>query len=121
LLKLNDYCRKNGSSFISADCYGPYGQIFNDFGDNFEVLDKDGEEPVEVLIDDISIAEKGVVKLVNGHRHPYSDGDTIRIQGVKGMRQVDKEELSINGTIHTITCINPFSFEIGNTTGYGPY
>lgn len=59
--------------------------------------------------------------MVKGHRHPYSDGDTVRIQGVKGMKQLDKEELSINGSIHKITTINAFSFEIGNTTIYGPY
>jgi len=90
LLRLDEHCRNNKINLIVADCYGPYGQIFNDFGDGFEVLDKDGEEPVEVLIEDISIAEKGVVKLVKGHRHPYSDGDTVRIQGVKGMKQLDK-------------------------------
>ena len=59
--------------------------------------------------------------MVHGHRHPYSDGDTIRIQGVKGMRQLDKEENNINGTIHTIITINAYSFSIGNTSGYSPY
>lgn len=50
MLALDEYCRKNKISFIAADCYGPYAQIFNDFGESFEVVDKDGEEPVEVLI-----------------------------------------------------------------------
>lgn len=90
-LELNKYCRANGIHFLSVDCYGPYGQIFNDFGSDFEVVDKDGEETVEVLIEDISIEEKGIVKVVKGQRHPYSDGDTIRIQSVKGMRLLENE------------------------------
>jgi ubiquitin-activating enzyme E1-like protein 2 len=106
---------------MSVDCYGPYGQIFNDFGESFEVVDKDGEDTVEVLIEDITVEEKGIVKLAKGLRHPYSDGDTIRIQGVKGMSSLENETLSINGTIHTIKVINSNSFEIGNTTGYAPY
>ena len=118
---LNKYCRENSIHFLSVDCYGPYGQIFNDFGNDFEVIDKDGEETVEVLIEDITIAEKGVVKLVKGHRHPYSDGDTVRIQGVKGMKLLEDEQKSINETVHTITSINSNSFEIGNTLGFSAY
>lgn len=29
---LNDYCRKNGIKFISAQVNGVFGRIFNDFG-----------------------------------------------------------------------------------------
>jgi hypothetical protein len=48
-------------------------------------LDKNGEETVEVILDDISIAEKGVVRVSKGLRHPYEDGETVRISGVRGM------------------------------------
>ena len=41
---LDEYCRKNNKKFISADCFGPFGRIFNDFGSKFEVLDKNGED-----------------------------------------------------------------------------
>ena len=44
-----------------------------------------------MLIEEISIGEKGVVKLVKGYRHPYEDGDTVRIAGVKGMKSLIKE------------------------------
>lgn len=43
-IAVNEFCRKNGKKFISTDCYGVFGRTFNDFGDNFEVLDKNGEE-----------------------------------------------------------------------------
>lgn len=55
-VKINDYCRLNKIKFISADTFGPFGQVFNDFGEEFEVLDKNGEETVEVILEDISIA-----------------------------------------------------------------
>lgn len=118
---MNAHCRENKIHFISLDCYGPFGQIFNDFGENFQVLDKDGEEPTEVLIEDISIAEKGVVKLVKGFRHPYEDGDTVLLAGVKGMKSLANEAQTINGTMHVIKVIDHTSFEIGNTADYSPY
>ena len=82
---INDYCHKNCIKFIITDCYGPFGQHFNDFGSDFEVLDKNGEETVEVMIESITNAEKGVVTLLNKQRHPYEDGDAVRISGVQGM------------------------------------
>lgn len=40
--------------YISADFCGAHSRILNDFGDKFEVLDKNGEEPVEVVIKSIT-------------------------------------------------------------------
>lgn len=74
-----------------------------------------------MLVEDISIGEKGIVKIVKGYRHPYEDGDTVRITGVKGMKSLSKEGQSINGTLHTIKIIDPSSFEIENTTDYSAY
>lgn len=39
---INEFCRKKNIKFISASILGVYGYVFNDFGDNFEVVDKDG-------------------------------------------------------------------------------
>lgn len=38
------FCRKRGIKFICADCAGVFSRVFNDFGESFEVLDKNGEE-----------------------------------------------------------------------------
>lgn len=103
------------------DCYGPYGQIFNDFGDSFEVLDKNGEETVEVLIEDISNEEKGVVSLLKGQTHPFEDKEMVRISGVKGMILKGDKIQSINGTVHRVEVINQHSFRIGSTIQYEPY
>ncbi|WP_281059874.1 hypothetical protein [Staphylococcus sp. GDK8D30P] len=41
---MNKFCRKHNIKFISCDVYGVFSRIFNDFGNKFEVLDKNGEE-----------------------------------------------------------------------------
>jgi baculoviral IAP repeat-containing protein 6 len=35
---------------MNADLNGPFAKLFNDFGENFEVIDKNGEDPVECMI-----------------------------------------------------------------------
>jgi ubiquitin-activating enzyme E1 len=44
LANLNQTCRKQNTAFISAFQNGLFGRVFNDFGPEFIVLDKDGEE-----------------------------------------------------------------------------
>lgn len=100
---------------------GPYGYVFNDFGQDFEVTDKNGEETVEVMIENITNEEEGVVTLLNGQRHSYEDGEAVRISEIKGMSRKNVEGESINGTIHKIKVINQHSFSIGNTTEYTAY
>jgi hypothetical protein len=64
-IAINNFCRKNKNiknnfiKFISADCCGPFAYLFNDFGDSFEVVDKDGEDPVEYNLSKITNDEKG--------------------------------------------------------------
>lgn len=54
-LKISKICREKGVKFVSADCLGAACRMTNDYG-KFEVLDKNGEEPVEVMIKDIEIS-----------------------------------------------------------------
>lgn len=37
------------------------------------------------MIDNITNDNEGTVTLLKGLRHPYEDGDVVRISGVKGM------------------------------------
>lgn len=53
------------------------------------MLDKNGEDPVEVMIESITNAEKGVVTLLKGSKHPYEDGDVVTISKVDGMNTVN--------------------------------
>jgi len=63
---VNEFCRKRGIKFISADCCGVFSRIFNDFAPKFEVLDKNGEERQDVLVKSISCEETGKVELLQG-------------------------------------------------------
>ncbi|KAL4506801.1 hypothetical protein ABPG72_001222 [Tetrahymena utriculariae] len=135
---INEFCRSRGIKFISADVLGPWCRLFNDFGDQFEVIDKNGEDPQEVMIKNITNAEKGVVTLLPGVKHPFEDGEHVIFSEVLGMelqQEKGKEEAqqmtmmggdeppkpSINGTIHKIRVINSNSFEIGDTRGFTSY
>jgi len=40
--------------FISCDVRGVFSYTFCDFGNNFDVLDVNGEEPVELFVADIT-------------------------------------------------------------------
>jgi hypothetical protein len=42
--QFNNICREKGFAIINSFQTGLFGYIFNDFGAEFTVLDKDGEE-----------------------------------------------------------------------------
>lgn len=44
LFELNNACRAQSTALISTTQVGLFGSVFNDFGQEFVVLDKDGEE-----------------------------------------------------------------------------
>lgn len=75
IVSVNEFCRERGIKFISSDCYGVFGRVFNDFGSEFDVLDKNGNELKEMLIKKISSEEKGVVTLYENQKHDLEDGD----------------------------------------------
>lgn len=56
---------------MAADLRGPFASLFNDFGEKFEVVDKNGEDPTELMVKHISNEEEGVVTLLDGLKHPY--------------------------------------------------
>ncbi len=82
----NNFCRQNGIKFISCDVLGCWSYVFNDFGPEFEVVDKDGNDPVEVIIESITNEEHGLVTLIDKAKHPYEDGDLVVINNVEGMK-----------------------------------
>jgi hypothetical protein len=72
---VDEYCRKNNIKFINCDTLGVFSRIFCDFGEEFIVYDKNGEEIQELLIKDISCEENGVVTLLEGSKHNLETGD----------------------------------------------
>lgn len=113
-LRVNEHCHEKGIRFISADVRGLFTWAFCDFGESFEVFDKNGEECKEVLISLITQGNPGVVTTLNDARHGLEDGDTVTFKEVNGMDE-------INGKQFRIKVLSPTSFSIGDTSAFGSY
>lgn len=74
---------------MSVDCYGLFGRVFNDFGEGFEVLDKNGEELQDCMIKSISNEEEALVELIPNAKHKFEDGDEVHFVGVEGMKLIE--------------------------------
>ncbi len=71
---LNRICHKKSIKFIMASCYGITGCVFNDFGDNFVVIDQDGKQYDYLILDKVSGNT-----MTFRDRHELEDGDTLEI------------------------------------------
>eukprot|EP00331_Platyophrya_macrostoma_P030951 CAMPEP_0176435706 /NCGR_PEP_ID=MMETSP0127-20121128/17498_1 /TAXON_ID=938130 /ORGANISM="Platyophrya macrostoma, Strain WH" /LENGTH=1202 /DNA_ID=CAMNT_0017818817 /DNA_START=284 /DNA_END=3888 /DNA_ORIENTATION=- len=119
-IALNDHSRKTGSYFISATAYGHFSRVFCDFGENFKVLDKTGEEYQDMVIQSISNDKSGLVTLLDGSKHNLQDGDEVTISQVVESNEESKKN-SINGTQHKVKVADKSSFYIGDTTVFKKY
>ena len=117
---LNDYARKVGAYFVSAAVYGHFSRVFCDFGDNFQVLDKTGEEYQDMILKSISNDNLGLVTLIDGTKHNLQDGDEVMISQVVE-NPADSAKKSINGTQHKVKVVDKSSFYIGDTTVFKRY
>ena len=92
------------------------------------VLDKNGEELLDTIIKKVSTEEKGLVELLGNNKHKFEDGDECTFENIEGMKvhstKKENQNLkspdgkpidSINGTIHKVTVVSPYSFRIGDT------
>ena len=115
---IDEYCRKKKIHLVVVDVKGVLCKLINDFGNEFEVLDTDGEEAKECMLKEITNEENGLVTTITGQRHGFSNGDTIVLQEVDGMKSANSD---INGTLHIIKFVDPFKFRIGDTRNYSKY
>ena len=72
-----------------TDTFGLFGSIFCDFGDQFEVSDVNGEEPMTSLLSSVSAEEVGVVTVYDEGRHGLEDGDYVTFTEVGGMVELN--------------------------------
>ncbi|KAL4475099.1 hypothetical protein ABPG74_001795 [Tetrahymena malaccensis] len=127
LTAINSFCRSKSIKFIYTQVQGPFAFLFNDFGDNFEVIDKNGEDPVELVIQNIEqVQTEGKsnrlkVTLLPGFKHPYEDKDKVIIKEVQGMYELNNQNKSINDSIFEIQTINSNSFYLLTNNSYSPY
>lgn len=113
-VQIGNFCHENGIKFINTNTKGLFGQIFCDFGKDFQVVDTNGENPLTQVVTEISHDEAGVVFMSTDTRHGFEDGSYVTFHGVKGMTEVNDKEFKI-------TVPSPFTFTIGDTRNYGVY
>lgn len=113
-LSIAEVARENGILLIVASTRGLFGQIFCDFGNNFTVVDTNGENPVSILISGITKEKNGIVAGLEDTRHGLEDGDVVKFTEVKGMTE-------INGKEYKIKVTDPCHFSIGDTSNFSDY
>ncbi|XP_077158990.1 ubiquitin-like modifier-activating enzyme 6 [Paroedura picta] len=114
--KINDFCHAQHPpiKFISADVYGIWARLFCDFGEEFEVLDTTGEEPKEIFISNITQSNPGIITCLDNNPHKLESGQFVTFREINGMS-------CLNGSMHQIAVVSPYSFSIGDTTDMEPY
>lgn len=60
-MQVSSFCHSNNIAVIVAATKGLFGQIFCDFGEEFEVVDTNGESPVSAMIAGVTKEVGGVV------------------------------------------------------------
>ena len=96
-IKIDKFCRENNIFLILCDIYGAAGRIINDFGNEFIVNDKDGEDPKEIMIKNIKIKDEKTaeVTILDGLRHDFSDGDLVELIEVVGLDGINKKQFKV--------------------------
>lgn len=115
--RVNQFCRSQTPAigFISCESFGVSGYAFVDFGPEFTVFDKTGEDCKSFLVAGISQDNPGVVTVHDEKRHTFQDGDFVVFREVQGMTELN------DTPPRPIKYIGPYSFSIEDTTGYSPY
>ncbi|XP_028399059.1 ubiquitin-like modifier-activating enzyme 6 [Dendronephthya gigantea] len=117
-LVVDKFCRSQNPpiKFIASDVLGLFSYTFCDFGDEFEVVDRTGEEPKEFFISDISKANPGVLLTLDNQMHGLEDGDKIEFKEIVGMT-------ALNGTTQTVKVESPYAVSICDTSSdeFQPY
>ena len=63
---------------------GLYTFVVVDYGENFKVFDKNGDDPRPLLIENITKSNPGVVTIIKEKKHNFKTGDFVRIYDVEG-------------------------------------
>lgn len=114
-LRVGEITHRIGCKLIVVDTRGLFGQLFCDFGSEFAVIDTNGEAALSQMIASVSSEEVGVVTCLDETRHGMEDGDHVTFAEVKGMEELNGCEP------RPIKVLGPYTFSIGDTSGYGAY
>lgn len=114
-LKINQFCHSHNIAFISTELKGVFGNIFCDFGEDFTVIDSNGEPPFSAIVSGVTQENPGVVTVVDEHRLQFEDGDYVVFSEVQGMEELNQ------GPPRKIKILGPYTFSIEDTTNYHAY
>lgn len=113
--RISEFTHTRNIALIVAATSGLAGQIFCDFGINFQVYDQDGEQPKSTMLASITKEIDGIVACIDETKHGFQDGDYVTFSEVQGMTE-------LNGcTPRKINVIGDFTFSIGDTSQLSDY
>ena len=114
IILFDKFCRKNNIYLIVCDVYGCVGRIVNDFGNDFEVIDKDGESIKECYVQNIKISNENnneiIISTNKGEKHGFEDGDLIEFYDFND--NVHKNLNNLNRKQFEIKVLSPNDFKI---------
>ncbi|TGZ48233.1 hypothetical protein CRM22_010986 [Opisthorchis felineus] len=108
---LNIFCRKHSIRFIYTNVYGVLGNLFCDFGPQFNVVDPDGEPPKEFFIGHVGKLNSTqlLIKVFGDGRHYLETGNVIQFRALEGMTE-------LNGQVFPVQVISPSELLIYTVT-----
>ncbi|XP_024126269.1 ubiquitin-like modifier-activating enzyme 1 [Oryzias melastigma] len=113
--RFGQLCHSQGIKLIVVDTKGLCGQLFCDFGEKFEVLERDGEMPASLMIERITKENPGRVIWTDDQKHGLSNGCKVIFSDVQGMT-----ELNSIGPVEIKVC-DQYSFSICDTSSFSEY
>ena len=115
-MKVNAICHANDIGYIQADTRGLFASIFCDFGEDFTVYDKNGENPSSCMVTSIEAnVEDALVTVSDDARHNLETGDYVTFTEIKGLTELNGCEP------RRVTVKSPYTFTIGSTMGMNAY
>ncbi|GLD93074.1 hypothetical protein PINS_up001666 [Pythium insidiosum] len=105
-LRIDKICHANSIAFIKTDARGVFGSVFCDFGPEFVVSDRDGEQPVTCMVSSISNTVPPVVTVHDDARHQLETGDYVSFREITGFPFLN------DGTPRRVTVTGPFTFTL---------
>lgn len=114
-MRINEITHVNDIAFITADTRGLFAQVFCDFGEEFTVVDTNGEPCASAMVASISKDTEGLVTCVDDTRHGLEDGDYVTFSEVQGMTE-------LNGCKPMkVKILGPYTFSIEDTSSFSEY
>lgn len=88
----NNQARAKGVGFILGQNLGAAGYLFVDFGEKFQIFDKDGEQTQQYIVTNITKGDPGIVTVHEDKLCKFGDEDIVVFKEVQGMGEINGVE-----------------------------